>query len=67
MSIISKDYVTYQTAAEKLSLTTETVRKYILGNVIHAEKVGRTYYIHQAEIQRFLDEKRPVGRPAKKS
>lgn len=67
MSIISSDYLPYQVAAEKLQLSPESVRRYIHQGKISAEFAGRTYYIHKDEVKRFRSERKPVGRPAKKT
>lgn len=66
MSIVSKDYVQYQDAARQLNLSPESLRRYIHAKKIEAVSLGRTYYIHRDEVQRFSSERRGVGRPPKK-
>lgn len=67
MSIISKDYFAYEVAAARMQLSPESVRRYIHAKKIAAEPVGRTYYIHQSEIDRYNAERKPVGRPPESS
>ena len=65
MSIVSTDYLPYQTAAKTLGLQPETVRRYIHSGEINAESVGRTYYIHRDEVARFQRDRKPRGRQPK--
>lgn len=66
MSIISADYLPYEEAAAKLGLSKESLRRYIHGGKIEAEKLGRTYFVHVREVSRYQSERQPVGRPAEK-
>lgn len=65
MSIVNKDYLPYQKAAEELGLSAETVRRYIHAKLINAEKVGTTWFVHRKEVDRYNRERLPVGRQAK--
>jgi hypothetical protein len=66
MPAINADYLHYRTAAVSLRLAPESVRRYIHGGTIRAEKEAGTYFVSRAEIERFLRDRQPRGRKPKK-
>ncbi len=62
---ITGKYLTPEEAAVRLGLTVASVRKYCNSDnpKIIGEKLGRDWRIPEAEIKRYLRERRPVGRP----
>lgn len=58
--------LTTKQAADRLGLTrSKTVVEYIRRGLIKAERFGRDYAISEQEIERFIRERRKVGKPKK--
>jgi len=57
----------YQVAAEKLGLSSESLRRFIHAGKIEAESAANTYFVHKNEIARYQAERRHPGRPKTKS
>lgn len=62
-----RDYLTAQEAAVRLGVTHSLICRWIKKGKIEAEKLGRTYAIKEAEIERFAKEPRQVGRPKERT
>jgi excisionase family DNA binding protein len=59
--------LTTREAAQRLGLkTTGAVRQLILADRLKAQKLGRDWFIEEAEIERFENIHRSPGRPKKK-
>jgi len=50
------EWLTVEQAAEYLSLSLETIRRYIRRGILHATKLGRQYRIRREELDRLLAE-----------
>ncbi len=62
---ITGKYWTAEQAAVELGLTVDSVRRYCNATLpkIIGEKIGRDWMIPDAEVKRYLRERKPVGRP----
>jgi excisionase family DNA binding protein len=57
--------MTTHEAANRLGLTARSVARLIDQGLITAVKHGRDYWIDEAEVARYLSERKPAGRPKK--
>jgi excisionase family DNA binding protein len=63
----SNSVYTTSEAATILAVQPKTVTRYIERGLIAAQKKGRDYLIGQDELERFKQERRGRGKPAKRS
>lgn len=62
-TINTEDYLTSSQVAERLNLTTDTVKIYCQRGVIQAVKFGQTWMIHKEEVDRYQEQRKGPGRP----
>lgn len=55
--------MTTKEAADQLGVKINWIQKLIQSKRIKAQKVGRDYWIEQADLDVYKKDKRPVGRP----
>ena len=60
---MSDDLMDTQEAAERLNLSRERVLQFIRAERLRAKKIGQQWLISSADLERFAQEPRPVGRP----
>lgn len=56
--------LTVEQAADRLAVKPGTVYRYLNSGLIRKTKLGRAVFIAEREIDRYQEERRPVGRPA---
>jgi len=66
-SIEINDYLSTAQVAAKLSLTTDTVKKYCQSGKIAAIKAGQSWLISKSEVARYRKNRQPAGRPIRAS
>jgi excisionase family DNA binding protein len=54
-----------QEAARRLGVTTTRIATMIRTGIIKAQKIGHSWVIEEAELQRTAQKRRPPGRPRK--
>lgn len=57
--------VTLKRAAEMLQVTPDTLRQQIRRGVLHAEKLGRDWFVTIAEVERYAAEHRRTREDAR--
>lgn len=67
MELAIPGFKTCEQAAVSLSMKADTVRRYVHRGLIKAGLIGDVYLISDAEIKRFSNSRRSVGRPEKKT
>jgi excisionase family DNA binding protein len=63
----NEEFLTTREAAKSLGFAEDTVRRYINEGLIKAKMFGNSWAVSRTEVERYRREKRPVGRPSKKS
>lgn len=53
---------TVEEAAEFLGLTAGSVRQYINRELLNPKRIGRAVMFTETELQRYQDERRPIGK-----
>lgn len=61
--IETADFLTTSQVAEELEITPDTVKHHCQRGNLPAIKIGREWLISRKELSRYIETRRPVGRP----